>query len=66
MKELLRVAVSAEKPVHVLLAGPPALAKSLFLWDLERAAPGRTLWLVGSGASKAGLWDMVAERQPKI
>jgi len=21
--------------VHVLLAGPPALAKSLFLWDLE-------------------------------
>jgi len=38
VKELLKAAILAEKPVHVLLAGPPALAKSLFLWDIERAA----------------------------
>ena len=66
VKELLTACLLAEKPVHVLLAGPPALAKSLFLWDIERVAGKRALWLVGSATSKAGLWDVVAERQPEI
>jgi len=66
VKELLRACLLAEKPVHVLLAGPPALAKSLFLWDIERAAGERAIWLIGSATSKAGLWDVVAERQPQI
>jgi len=66
VKELLRACLLAEKPVHVLLAGPPALAKSLFLWDIERIAGERAIWLVGSATSKAGLWDIVADRQPQI
>ncbi len=66
VKELLTACLLAEKPVHVLLAGPPALAKSLFLWDIERVAGERAIWLVGSATSKAGLWDVVAERQPEI
>jgi len=66
VKELLRACLLAEKPVHVLLAGPPALAKSLFLWDIERAAGERAIWLVGSATSKAGLWDVVAEKQPQL
>lgn len=66
VKELLRAALLAEKPVHVLLAGPPALAKTLFLWDIERAGGERAIWLVGSATSKAGLWDLVAERQPQV
>ncbi len=64
IKELLKACLLAEKPVHVLLAGPPALAKTLFLWDIERAASEKAIWLVGSATSKAGLWDLVAERQP--
>ena len=66
VKDLLRASLLAEKPVHVLLSGPPALAKTLFLWDIERAAGERAVWLVGSATSKAGLWDLVAERQPRI
>ncbi|MFC1956373.1 AAA family ATPase, partial [Chloroflexota bacterium] len=66
VKELLLACLRAEKPVHVMLAGPPALAKSLFLWDIEQAAGERSIWLVGSATSKAGLWDLVAERQPQI
>ena len=66
VKELLTACLLAEKPVHVLLAGPPALAKSLFLWDIERLAGERAIWLVGSATSKAGLWDVVAEKQPQI
>ena len=66
VKELLTACLMAEKPVHVLMAGPPALAKTLFLWDIERAAGERAIWLVGSATSKAGLWDLVAERQPQF
>jgi Holliday junction DNA helicase RuvB len=66
VKELLTACLLAEKPVHVLLAGPPALAKSLFLWDIERIAGENAIWLVGSATSKAGLWDVVAERQPQV
>ena len=66
VKELLRACLLAEKPVHVLLAGPPALAKSLFLWDIERAAGEKAIWLVGSATSKAGLWDIISDRQPQI
>jgi len=65
-KELLKACLLAEKPVHVLLAGPPALAKTLFLWDIERATGEKAVWLVGSATSKAGLWGLVAERQPQI
>ncbi len=66
VKELLRASLLAEKPVHVLLTGPPALAKTLFLWDIERAGGEKAIWLVGSATSKAGLWDLVAGRQPWI
>ncbi len=66
VKELLQAALSAEKPVHILLVGPPALAKSLFLWDIETAAGEQALWLPGSATSRAGLWDMVAERRPRV
>jgi len=66
IKELLKAILLAEKPVHVLLAGPPALAKSLFLWDIEHTYGEQALWLVGSATSKAGLWDLVAEREPQL
>ena len=66
VKELLRAALQTEKPVHVLLAGPPALAKTLFLWDIERACGQLACWLVGSAASKAGLWDLVVLKRPRV
>ncbi len=66
VKELLRACLLADEPVHVLLSGPPALAKTLFLWDIEKAYGEKAVWLVGSATSKAGLWDLVAVRQPWI
>ena len=44
VKELLWACLVAEKPVHVLLAGPPALAKSLFLWDIESVCGEKAVW----------------------
>ena len=66
VKELLLAALRIDKPVHVLLVGPPALAKSLFLWDIERVFGARALWLLGSATSQAGMWDLVAEQQPDV
>lgn len=66
VKQLLRACLVADEPVHVLLAGPPALAKTLFLWDIENTCGEMAAWLLGSGTSKAGLWDMIAEKQPYI
>ena len=66
LKELLREELQAEKPIHVLLVGPPALAKSLFLWDIEDTWGEQAMWLVGSATSRAGLWDAVAEKRPRI
>lgn len=66
IKDLLRAAIQSEKPVHILLAGPPALAKTLFLWDIERASGEKAAWLVGSATSKAGLWDLVVLKRPRV
>jgi Holliday junction DNA helicase RuvB len=66
VKELLLAALRIDKPVHVLLVGPPALAKSLFLWDIERVFGPRALWLLGSATSQAGMWDLVADQQPDV
>jgi Holliday junction DNA helicase RuvB len=66
IKVLLKASIKAEKPVHVLLSGPPALAKTLFLWDIERACGEKAVWLVGSATSKAGLWDLVVLKRPRV
>ena len=33
IKKLFRMSLSSEKPVHVLLVGPPASAKTLFMLE---------------------------------
>ncbi len=65
-KELLRESLQLEKPIHVLLHGPPSLAKSMFLWDIERVYGSQCLPLIGSATSHAGMWDLIAQKKPKI
>lgn len=66
VKELIFESLQAPDPIHIMLVGPPALAKSMFLWDVERVYGSITLPLIGSGTSHAGLWDLLAERKPRI
>ena len=66
LKELLRESLQLDDPIHVLLHAPPSLAKTMFLWDIERAFGAQTMSLLGSATSHAGLWDIVAETQPRI
>ncbi len=65
LKELLRESLQLEKPIHVLLHGPPSICKSKFLLDIEQAAGPTAIPLLGSATSHMGLWDLIAERRPR-
>lgn len=65
IKELLHGVLSLEKPIHVLLVGPPSIAKSLFLLNVERVGGPLAAWAAGSTTSKAGLQDLIATVEPR-
>ncbi|MFP3138287.1 MAG: AAA family ATPase [Nitrososphaeria archaeon] len=62
-KELVMSGLLAEDPVHFLLVGSPASAKSLFLMQLARL-PCAILAL-GSETTKVGIVDLLFERRPR-
>lgn len=62
LKGLFIRSLSASKPVHILMIGPPGTAKSLFLLALETL--GATVITAGS-ATKAGIREVLTET-PRI
>lgn len=63
VKDLFLRAIRAEKPVHMLLEGPPASAKTLFLTEIDRLP--RAHFLVGGSTTKAGLTDALLMLRPR-
>ena len=59
IKELMKTSLALDKPVHILLYGPPAIAKSMFLWEIEGVYGSQCLPFIGSATSHAGMWDML-------
>jgi DNA replicative helicase MCM subunit Mcm2 (Cdc46/Mcm family) len=57
------MAIEAERPVHLLLCGPPASAKSLFLRSLTRLE--RSYYGVGSSSTKSGIFDYLFDHRPR-
>jgi Holliday junction DNA helicase RuvB len=64
IKELFRRAISSEKPIHILLVGPPACAKSSFLQELSKMEG--SYYTVGSNSTKSGMVDVLFEMKPKF
>lgn len=62
-KRIINKCLVAEKPVHVLLAGAPATAKSLFVMEISRLPNSR--YALGSTSSKAGIVDFLLEQRPR-
>ena len=62
-KSLFEMAIQAERPVHLLLCGPPASAKSLFMRSLSRLE--RSYYTVGSSSTKSGIFDYLFEYRPR-
>jgi Holliday junction DNA helicase RuvB len=63
IKAFLKKALKAER-FHVLLVGPPASAKTVFLLELARL-PG-SFYCLGSATTKAGIAEILYEQRPKI
>ncbi|AIC14479.1 ATP-binding protein [Nitrososphaera viennensis] len=63
VKRLFQMSLSSEKPVHILLVGPPASAKTLFM--LECMKLERSYFTLGSHSTKSGMIDYLFEKRPR-
>ena len=63
MKKLFNLSLESEKPVHILLVGPPASAKTLFM--LECMKLERSYFTLGSHSTKSGMIDYLFKNRPK-
>jgi len=63
IKDLLWKSINAEWPVHILLVGPPATAKSMFMGELARLPFSR--FALGGSTRKGGLEDYLLEFRPR-
>jgi Holliday junction DNA helicase RuvB len=62
-KEILTRSLKADRPVHCLLFGSPASAKSLILEELARLP--RSRFVLGSALTRAGLLDVLFNERPR-
>lgn len=63
VKKLFNLSLSSERPVHILLVGPPASAKTLFM--LECIKLERSYFTLGSQSTKSGMIDYLFEKRPR-
>lgn len=63
IKEFIRMVLSADEPVHVLLVGAPGTAKSLFLMEIERLG---AVFITAGSATKVGIRDTLFDELPPI
>lgn len=63
-KDLFMRSIEASKPVHILLVGDPATAKTLFMEEVSRLS-GSYFVETGGRTSKVGLADVIYEYKPR-
>ncbi len=63
LKKFIKLSLTAEKPVHILLIGPPGCAKSLILMEIERLG---ARFITAGTATKVGIRDVLFDETPRI
>lgn len=64
VKTLVRYALEAEKPAHLLLSGPPASAKTMFLLELRRLP--QSYYALAATLTATGLADVLFVYEPRF
>jgi len=65
IKEELLKAVTSNKTLHTLLVGPPGCGKTEFLLKIKDAFANQSEFVDGSYGSKAGIVNLLLDRQPR-
>jgi DNA replicative helicase MCM subunit Mcm2 (Cdc46/Mcm family) len=63
-KKFLRMSINTEEPVHILLIGPPASAKTMFIKSMMMKL-NNSYFTDGGNTTKAGMLEYIFENKPK-
>jgi len=63
IKKLIRMSINAFEPVHILISGPPASSKTLFMKCLMKLQ--NSYFTDGGNSTKAGMLDYIFDNKPK-
>ncbi len=63
VKKIFAMSITSQKPVHILLVGPPASAKTLFM--LECMKLERSYFTLGSHSTRSGMLEYLFEKRPR-
>jgi Holliday junction resolvasome RuvABC ATP-dependent DNA helicase subunit len=63
IKKLFRMALDSDSVIHILMVGPPATAKTMFLTSLMQLK--NSYFTDGANSTKAGMIDYLFENRPK-
>jgi MoxR-like ATPase len=64
VKKFLRMSISTEEPVHILLIGPPASAKTMFIKSMMMKL-NNSYFTDGGNTTKAGMLEYIFDNKPK-
>jgi Holliday junction DNA helicase RuvB len=63
IKKLFSLSFESQKPIHILLVGPPASAKTLFMLSCMKL--DRSYFTLGTHSTKSGMIDYLFEKRPR-
>jgi holliday junction DNA helicase RuvB len=64
VKKFLRMSINADEPVHILLIGPPASAKTMFIKSMMMKL-NNSYFTDGGNSTKAGMLEYIFDNKPK-
>jgi len=65
-EQALMMALTAEKPCHVLLVGPPGIGKTELVLSIYNANRNKAYFTYGAHSTKAGMVDKLFADRPRI
>ena len=63
IKKLFFLSFESQRPIHILLVGPPASAKTLFMIGCMKL--DRSYFTLGTHSTKSGMLDYLFEKRPR-
>jgi holliday junction DNA helicase RuvB len=63
VKKFLKMSINTEEPVHILLIGPPASAKTMFIKSMMKL--NSSYFTDGGNSTKAGMLEYIFDNKPK-